>query len=94
MAKEKKEKKGWAYSPANVMRELKKVKWPSDKVDIGGLAKVNAELKENKANLDKFKNTSINIKCKEAIADLKELRKEEEKIKELQEFISRFSANA
>ena len=31
MAKEKKEKKGWAYSPANVMRELKKVKWPSVK---------------------------------------------------------------
>ena len=31
MAKEMKEKKGWAYSPANVMRELKKVKWPSVK---------------------------------------------------------------
>ena len=31
MAKEKKEKKGWAYSPANVMRELKKVNWPSVK---------------------------------------------------------------
>ena len=31
MAKEKKKKKGWAYSPANVMRELKKVKWPSVK---------------------------------------------------------------
>ena len=31
MAKEKNEKKGWAYSPANVMRELKKVKWPSVK---------------------------------------------------------------
>ena len=52
----------------------------SDKVDTGGLAKLNAELKENKSNLDKFKNTSINIKCKEAIADLKELRKEEEKL--------------
>ncbi len=52
----------------------------SDKVDIGGLAKVNAELEANKSNLDKFKNTSIDIKCKEAIADLKELRKEEEKL--------------
>ena len=31
MAKEKKEKKGWAYSPASVMRELKQVKWPSVK---------------------------------------------------------------
>ncbi|MDY3035076.1 MAG: preprotein translocase subunit SecE [Absicoccus sp.] len=32
MAKDqKKNKKGWAYSPANVMRELKKVKWPSVK---------------------------------------------------------------
>ena len=31
MAKEKKENKGRAYSPANVMRELKKVKWPSVK---------------------------------------------------------------
>ena len=51
-----------------------------DKVDTSGLAKINAELEANKANLDKFKNTSINIKCKEAIADLKELRKEEEKL--------------
>lgn len=34
MARDKKKdknKKGWAYSPANVMRELKKVKWPSVK---------------------------------------------------------------
>lgn len=32
MAKEKKaKKKGMAYSPANVMRELKKVEWPGFK---------------------------------------------------------------
>ena len=67
-------------SSANKMQNALNNMLSSGKVDTTNLAKVNDELNKSRNNLDKFKNTSINIKCKEAIADLKELRKEEEKL--------------
>ena len=65
---------------ANKMQNALNNMLSSGKVDTTNLAKVNDELNKSRNNLDKFKNTSINIKCKEAIADLKELRKQEEKL--------------
>ena len=67
-------------SSANKMQNALNNMLSSGKVDTTNLAKVNDELNKSRNNLDKFKNTSINIKCKEAIADLKELRKQEEKL--------------
>ena len=67
-------------SSANKMQNALNNMLSSGKVDTTNLAKINDELNKSRNNLDKFKNTSINIKCKEAIADLKELRKEEEKL--------------
>ena len=59
-------------SSANKMQNALNNMLSSGKVDTTNLAKVNDELNKSRNNLDKFKNTSINIKCKEAIADLKE----------------------